>query len=172
MESIGGRTAAMRTSVLVWRDHLLFGTGPGALYPRLETEPNWDFEGQSDAGFLLSYRGEMSPPHPHNMYLLMLAEFGLLGTPFMLFLIGSVGWMLYSLRQRLGNSPIAFEFVTAAGFTLVAPGAGGALERRVRTLRASHKEMPAEGPRGEPRQRLRHHPRQHGQTHARREHPH
>jgi len=120
MESIGGRTAAMRTSVLVWRDHLLFGTGPGALYPRLETEPNWDFEGHSDAGFLLSYRGEMSPPHPHNMYLLMLAEFGLLGTPFMLFLIGSVGWMLYSLRQRLGNSPIAFEFVTAAGFTLVA----------------------------------------------------
>ena len=126
--AIGGRTAAMRTSALVWRDHLLLGTGPGALYPRLDTEPGRVFEGFSDEGFLLSYRGRLSPPHPHSVYLMMLAEFGLLGTPVMVFLVGSVGWMLYSLRKRLGNDPAAAEMVTAAGMGLVAVLLSGVTE--------------------------------------------
>ncbi|MCX5772606.1 MAG: O-antigen ligase family protein, partial [Candidatus Hydrogenedentes bacterium] len=41
-EAVGGRAAAMRTAALVWRDHPLFGTGPGAVYPRLENEPDWE----------------------------------------------------------------------------------------------------------------------------------
>ena len=118
-EAVGGRTTALSTSLRVWWDHPFTGTGPGALYPRLDSEYGWEFDGFSDAGFLLSYGKYMTPPHPHNMYLLALSEFGLLGAPLLFFLIGYTGWMLYSLGQRLKGNPPDRELMMAAlfGFT-------------------------------------------------------
>ena len=128
VQSIGGRTESMRTAALVWLDHPLFGTGPGAMYPRLESEYGWVYEGFSDVGFVFYYRGHITLPHPHNMYLLMLAEFGLLGTAAAVFLIGSVGWMLYRLRKRLEGRELDHELVTAAMFGLLATLLSGMAE--------------------------------------------
>lgn len=126
--AIGGRMNALRTSIAIWGDHPLAGTGPGAVYPRLDSEYGWVFDGFSDEGFLLSYREHMTPPHPHNMYLLTLSEFGLLGAPLVFLLIGYAGQMLLGLRKRLGAKPIDAEFVTATLFGFTAMLLSGAVE--------------------------------------------
>jgi O-antigen ligase len=118
--SLEGRTESMRTAWFVWQDHWLWGTAPAALYPRIETEPAWQPVGITNVSEVITYRDRFSAPHPHNMYLLMLAEFGVIGAALLaLFLLG-IGWTFYRLRAVSGSHASDREVVAAIGLGYVA----------------------------------------------------
>ncbi len=88
--SVERRGDSLRTALRVWADHPLWGVGPDSVYPRFSLRPGWTPTIQDAISPIIFYRGHPTAETPHNFYLHVLAEFGILGSAFffsLLFLI-------------------------------------------------------------------------------------
>lgn len=93
------RLASMRTALVVFGDYPVFGATPDALYKRLELRPGWEPAMEDTISPIFYYRSNMTAETPHNLYLTVLAETGLLGAIFFFGAIGLVFRTLLKLRQ-------------------------------------------------------------------------
>ena len=78
--SVERRANSMLTALAVWRDHPVLGAGPDSVYPRFELRPGWTPPTADQIGPVVYYRGRITAADPHNLYLDLLAEFGVLGS--------------------------------------------------------------------------------------------
>ena len=94
------RNVSLVTSAYVFKDYPLFGITPDAMYMRLETRPGWEPPMEDNISPIYYYQEKMSAETPHNMYMTVLAETGVLGA---LCFFGMIGYVLYTL-WRLSKS--------------------------------------------------------------------
>lgn len=94
------RNASLVTSAYVFKDYPLFGITPDAMYTRLETRPGWEPPMEDNISPIYYYQEKMSAETPHNMYMTVLAETGVLGA---CCFFGMIGYVLYTL-WRLSKS--------------------------------------------------------------------
>jgi len=97
--SVARRADSMRSARIVWKDHMLWGASPDAVYPRLELRPGWTPPVSDSISPIIFYRGHRSSETPHNFYLTLLAEFGLLGGILFLSMVIAVGRALWRIRS-------------------------------------------------------------------------
>lgn len=98
------RNASLVTSLYVFKDHPLWGITPDAMYTRLELRPGWEPPMSDKISPILYYEQHMSAETPHNMYLTVLAETGLLGAACFFGAIFSVFQIVWQLRRAPGLS--------------------------------------------------------------------
>ena len=115
-ESVTRRLDSMQTALVIWRDFPVYGMSPGVLYPRTALDPLWVPEGIDQVSYVIHYRGRVSAPHPHNAFLMLLAEFGVLGTAAFLAGLGLMGWRFVKASAWPGLS--SSDASMMAGFTL------------------------------------------------------
>jgi len=77
----------------LWQDHWLLGLGPGGFFWRYPSYLEWS--AQSDPNLL----------HPHNLWLELLAGWGLLGLLWFLLLLWQVGRMAYTVKLGSKERP-------------------------------------------------------------------
>jgi O-antigen ligase len=127
--SIERRMESIQTALVVWRDHFLLGVGPDTVYPRLDFRPAWVSLGEDGVSELIAYGPHLSAPHPHNLYVQALAEYGLVGAA-LLMCMGIAVWTAFvrlrrSLRHDRQASALLTSFLLAllavAGLGLGAP---------------------------------------------------
>lgn len=90
--SVERRLDSMKTALLIFAEHPLQGISPDSFYNRLELRPDWDPPLLDPISPVFTYQGHISAETPHNMYLMGLAEFGLIGA----------GLFLWVLLRALG----------------------------------------------------------------------
>jgi len=116
--SVERRADSMRTALIVWKDHLIWGASPDAVYPRLELRPGWTPPVSDSISPIIFYRGHRSAETPHNFYLTLLAEFGLLGGILFLSILFTVGRALWRVRSRPGLDKADRRTIDASGLGL------------------------------------------------------
>lgn len=130
--SIERRMTSMATALRVFRDYPLLGASPNSVYPRDDLDPNWIPAGIDTIGAVVFYRGHETAPHPHNLFLTILAEFGLLGGTAYLVLLGVLGVTFLRLfvraRATARNNAKDCLFAFGLGFlAFLGASLGGAL---------------------------------------------
>ena len=98
------RNASLVTSLYVFKDHPLWGITPDAMYTRLELRPGWEPPMSDKISPIFYYEQHMSAETPHNMYLTVLAETGILGAICFFGAIFSVFQVVWKLRHAPGLS--------------------------------------------------------------------
>jgi len=81
-EGVQARFMSTRTAIKVWLDHPFFGTSAGKVFPR--NLDSMDIEESSDFATalyyrMITYKGEYALYDPHNFYVLLLSEAGVIG---------------------------------------------------------------------------------------------
>lgn len=102
--SVERRQNSMLTSLYIFADHPVFGITPDAFYNRLELRPGWDPPMQDNVSPIFYYKSHMTAETPHNMFLTILAESGILGAICFLGTIIFVFRALWRLRRHPGLS--------------------------------------------------------------------
>ena len=118
--SVERRLDSMTTALMVLRDHPVLGAGPDAVYPRLELRPGWEPPMQDPISPIIHYEGQPSAETPHNMYLHVFAEFGVLGGTMFFLLVLVVVWRLWRVRGNPKLCQADREAVTALLLGVVA----------------------------------------------------
>jgi O-antigen ligase len=77
--SVERRIQTMNTALVVIRDYPVFGISPNSLYPRDDVDPHWIPPDVDLISTIVYYRGHLSAASPHNLYLMVLAEYGVFG---------------------------------------------------------------------------------------------
>lgn len=116
--SVARRADSMRTAVIVWKDHMIWGANPDAVYPRLELRPGWTPPVSDSISPIIFYRGHRSAETPHNFYLTLLAEFGVLGGILFLSILFTVVRTLWRIRSRPGLDVVDRKTIDAFGLGL------------------------------------------------------
>lgn len=125
------RVQSMTTGLQVFYDHPVLGASPNSVYPRDELQPDWIPPALDELGVILYYRGRISAANPHNLFLTILAEYGLLGGLVMLLLLGLIPLALWRTFKALPPAETFDRSLTAAlglsFVTFLGMGLGGAL---------------------------------------------
>jgi O-antigen ligase len=93
------RNVSLMTSLAVIKDHPVWGVTPDAVYTRLETRPGWEPPMEDTISPIYYYQAQMTAETPHNMYLTVLAETGVLGALCFFGAIGGIFFKLWRLRK-------------------------------------------------------------------------
>lgn len=97
--TIERRNNSLKTALLVFRDHPVFGVTPDGLYTRLELRPGWEPPMEDNISPIFYYDSSMTAESPHNMYLTVFAESGVLGAICFFSLLALVFRTLWRLRK-------------------------------------------------------------------------
>ena len=100
--SVERRLDSMGTAARVFLDHPLCGITPDALDTRLELRPGWEPVLSDEISPVFLYQGRTTAETPHNFYLMLLAEFGLLGALCFLWLLYRTAAPLWRARRLAG----------------------------------------------------------------------
>jgi len=98
------RENSMSTAVAVFLDYPILGITPDALYTRLELRPGWEPAMQDNISPIFYYKTRLTAETPHNLFLTVLAETGILGTLCLLGMFYTVFRNLWVLRRHPGLS--------------------------------------------------------------------
>ena len=126
--SIERRIETMTTALRVWRDHPILGASPNSVYPRDEIKPDWEPAAIDDISTIIFYRGHISAVNPHNLYLTILAEYGVLGGGVFFALLGFVlltlwrAWRVPVAMSPLDRTTAAALFIAVVGFMGISMG--------------------------------------------------
>jgi O-antigen ligase len=118
--SVERRAESMHTALLVWRDHLFLGAGPGAVYPRLEMRPDFASVAEDQISPIIYYRGSPTAETPHNFYLTVLAELGIFGALFFFGILFSIARAMWRVWRLPGIDPYERNTLTGLGLGLLA----------------------------------------------------
>ncbi|MBI1317448.1 MAG: hypothetical protein GC168_00680 [Candidatus Hydrogenedens sp.] len=101
-KSVERRMDSMQTAVNVFLDYPVLGVTPDAVYPRVDLRPGWEPRFADSISPVIYYKGHPSAETPHNLYLIVPAEFGLVGAVCFFGLIGAMAYTLLRVRGRPG----------------------------------------------------------------------
>ncbi|HEX72509.1 MAG TPA: O-antigen ligase domain-containing protein, partial [Candidatus Hydrogenedentes bacterium] len=122
--SVTRRTDSLYTALAIWGDYPVFGISPDAFYMRFDIRKDWDMPSRDEISGLLFYKSRVSAETPHNLLLMALSEFGLLGGSLFLLLLFFLLRLVWRARKqpfisdydRLALSGLLFGF---CGFLLM-----------------------------------------------------
>jgi hypothetical protein len=118
--SVDRRQDSFRTACLVWGDHPILGVGPDAVYPRFDLRPGWMPEIRDSISPTIYYRGHVTAETPHNLYIALLAEFGVVGGLLFMGLLFTTWRMLWRFRRYLSINDDERKVITGLAFGIVA----------------------------------------------------
>lgn len=103
--SVERRAESMRTAFEVWKDHPIRGVSPNAVYPRLELRPQWEPAFGDSISPVIFYKKEFaSAETPHNLFLIVPAEVGLIGAALFFGILAYMALVLWRARRLPGVS--------------------------------------------------------------------
>ena len=125
------RVAMVSTAARVLLDHPVLGASPNSVYPRDELDPKWVPPAVDQLGPIVFYRGRLTAANPHNVFLNIVAEYGVLGGSFVFSLFALVFLRLFrTWRATASINPFDHTMIAALGFSFCAflcAGLGNAL---------------------------------------------
>lgn len=118
--SVERRTESMETAIAVWKDFPIRGVSPDAVYPRLELRgDDWEPEFGDSISPVVYYRGMPTAETPHNLFLIVPAEFGLVGAVIFFSMFTYMAWVLLRARRLPGIDPMDRQMIAAFLFSLI-----------------------------------------------------
>ncbi len=117
--SVERRAESMRTAVAVWGDHPIRGVSPNAVYPRLELRPGWQPRFGDSISPVVYYKGQPSAETPHNLFLIVPAETGLIGAVLFFGILAYMGFVLLRARRLSGVSVGDRRMIAAFAISMV-----------------------------------------------------
>lgn len=116
--SVERRAESINTAIAVWKDFPIRGVSPDAVYPRLELRGDWEPEFGDSISPVVYYKGMPTAETPHNLFLIVPAEFGLSGAVIFFGLLAYMGWVLLRARRLPGIDSMDRQLIAAFVFSL------------------------------------------------------
>jgi O-antigen ligase len=117
--SVERRAESMSTALAVWMDYPIRGASPNAVYPRLELHgSDWEPDFGDSISPVVYYRGLPTAETPHNLFLIVPAEFGLVGAVIFFGMFAYMAWVLLRARRLPGIDRMDRQLIAAFVFSL------------------------------------------------------